>query len=64
MTGSAQIQIERQAGGWVWIGLSSSDASGAVIVLAQSREAFSTHEEALIDAINAMDTLGSVSPPG
>jgi len=64
MTGSAQIQIERQPGGWVWIGLSTRDAGGAAIVLAQSQEAFSTHGEALIDATKAMDTLGSVSPPG
>ena len=44
-----EIRVERQAGGWIWVALSAGVTGEPTFVVAQSREAFATDQEAIAD---------------
>ncbi|WP_250502550.1 hypothetical protein [Caballeronia sp. AZ7_KS35] len=59
MSDSPEIQVERQAGGWIWIALAVDPDGGPSLVLHHSKEAFASEEAARCDAEKVLRKLGS-----
>ncbi|WP_250487015.1 MULTISPECIES: hypothetical protein [unclassified Caballeronia] len=58
MAEAAEIKVERQPGGWIWIAVMSTPGGDAARIIAQSPEALENREAALADACRVMRALG------
>ncbi|WP_250517729.1 hypothetical protein [Caballeronia sp. INDeC2] len=58
MAEAAEIKVERQPGGWIWVAVMSAPGSDAVRIMGQLLKAFGSQEAALADAGKVMRALG------